>query len=808
MKRVLLGFLLNLVIIISVHSATINVPGDQPTIQAGVDASVSGDTVLVAPGTYIGDGNREIIVSLKDIDIIGVGGAASVIVDADSSGNGFIISDGIVNVKGLSVINSGTAFSADISFITGKRTLNIDSCIIAQNGTGIRVDLSYILSVSLTNSKVLNNGTGFYSGLEDKDFNVSNCLFEGNNMAMFGAFHAINDTIRNGVDGFSGHRTEYGIEHLVEDCVIENMSGVVIGGGSLCTFRRCLIQNNPGSIITHWPDNNKWLEDCVITNNTGNGIRLVNDSEFPSTISLTRCVYANNTDGISGNGHSFAPFSLNIDRCTIVGNLDYAVQTGSQQCAKITNSIVAFNSYGLNIGNDDQINCSDVFSNYGGNYIGYPDQTGINGNISLDPLFCDTASNNYSLRSNSPCLPENNACNTLIGALGIGCIQATIDTIVLLNEENLHVLNHTPLISWSFVDPIIQTEFEIAIGTDNDWAFAEMWNPAPITSPDTFITYNGSPLLDGEIYYGRLKVSNSVAWSEWFEFSFRMNSKPTTPIPLAPIDDSVTNSTPTLWISNAVDAEGDQLFYDFSGNKYTGSGLVYEPLLVGNDIPEGIDSTGLVVTSPLEENALFFWEVRAFDGYEYSSWTTLLTSSFWVNDVNNVPSAPVAINPEETTSPLYNMQPTFNWTESFDVDPFDTVHYKLHLAIDSDFAFETLIDLIPENSYTLTFPLEYKEHYWWKVDAIDKSNNITTSNVLHFWTSCCIGIRGNVDSDALDQIDISDLVFLVAFMFQGGDEPLCMDEANIDGLGVIDISDLVGLATYMFSGGVEPAVCP
>lgn len=78
--------------------------------------------------------------------------------------------------------------------------------------------------------------------------------------------------------------------------------------------------------------------------------------------------------------------------------------------------------------------------------------------------------------------------------------------------------------------------------------------------------------------------------------------------------------------------------------------------------------------------------------------------------------------------------------------------------------------------------------------------------------SCCIGdIRGNVDNSPDDQIDISDLVFLVTYAFQDGIEPLCIEEANIDGsVGepYIDISDIVWLVDYMFQDGLPPAVCP
>ncbi len=78
-------------------------------------------------------------------------------------------------------------------------------------------------------------------------------------------------------------------------------------------------------------------------------------------------------------------------------------------------------------------------------------------------------------------------------------------------------------------------------------------------------------------------------------------------------------------------------------------------------------------------------------------------------------------------------------------------------------------------------------------------------------TSCCVGIRGNVNGDINDNINISDLIFLIAYMFNNGDEPPCTEEADINGSGEtspINVSDVVALIAFMFQEGPAPAVCP
>ncbi len=59
------------------RAATLNVPAQYPTIQAGVNAAANGDTVLVADGTYTGSGNRDIDFLGKNISVTSQHGAAS-----------------------------------------------------------------------------------------------------------------------------------------------------------------------------------------------------------------------------------------------------------------------------------------------------------------------------------------------------------------------------------------------------------------------------------------------------------------------------------------------------------------------------------------------------------------------------------------------------------------------------------------------------------------------------------------------------------------------------------------------------------
>lgn len=84
------------------------------------------------------------------------------------------------------------------------------------------------------------------------------------------------------------------------------------------------------------------------------------------------------------------------------------------------------------------------------------------------------------------------------------------------------------------------------------------------------------------------------------------------------------------------------------------------------------------------------------------------------------------------------------------------------------------------------------------------------------WSSsgCCIGIRGNANGDPDEKVIISDVTFLINYLFgqPNGPAPACAEEGNANGDpdGKIIISDVTYLINYLFGqpNGPEPPPCP
>jgi hypothetical protein len=68
-----------LLLAMAAHAETLLVPSQYPTIQAGINASVDGDTVLVSPGTYV----ENIDFRGKAITVKSELGAVSTIIDGN-----------------------------------------------------------------------------------------------------------------------------------------------------------------------------------------------------------------------------------------------------------------------------------------------------------------------------------------------------------------------------------------------------------------------------------------------------------------------------------------------------------------------------------------------------------------------------------------------------------------------------------------------------------------------------------------------------------------------------------------------------
>jgi hypothetical protein len=149
-----------------------------------------------------------------------------------------------------------------------------------------------------------------------------------------------------------------------------------------------------------------------------------------SAPTIRNCVFVNNSATVGGAVFAHAS-SAQFINCTFAGNMAYygaALCGFSGSTFHLENCLLAFNEQGLPVycleGGLEMVDCTDIYGNTAGDWIEcLTGWSGINGNMSFDPLFCNTGIGDIGISdAASPCLPPNNACGMLIGALGLACM--------------------------------------------------------------------------------------------------------------------------------------------------------------------------------------------------------------------------------------------------------------------------------------------------------------------------------------------------------------------------------------------------
>jgi hypothetical protein len=372
--------LLSLLVFLSAFSlaSTINVPANQPTIQAGINAAKNGDTVLVAPGTYF----ENINFMGKSINVKSSGGAKVTIIDGGhfTSVVTFNTGEGLKSLlKGFTIQHGNASFDGGgilISNASPTITGNVISNNVSCEGGGIRL----LSSAALIQGNTISNNT------------LSNCTGgDGGGISVGGA-------AATGGPQIMGN-------------VIENNTSSGDGGG--------LILN--GAVSTTLKNN--IIRGNMVTFGQGGGIWIVN---YTNVVMVQNLIY-NNT-AMQGSGIYFSlPFgehNLVLVNNTIVGTSSSA--TGSAVYAAGFYDLVQFyNNLLIGASGTSALYCdnsydqtpptltnNDGYSLSGTGIAGAcSSQSGTNGNISADPLFVSATF--FRLTAASPAIDagDNSAPN-------------------------------------------------------------------------------------------------------------------------------------------------------------------------------------------------------------------------------------------------------------------------------------------------------------------------------------------------------------------------------------------------------------
>lgn len=473
------------------HAITIRIQpdgnGDFATIQEGINYAGPGDVVALTDGIYVGPGNRDLDLLGKAIALRSYSGdPEACILDCQGSEadphrgintisgegpqtviqgitirNGWVSGDGIMNQGGgiSCVFASPTLQNLVLEYNTSGGIAggtgggmqcrigspHISNVVFQSNQAGGETAGGsggglYILDASPTLEQVsfLDNktggsyGSGYGAGIcaDSSIVTITDATFSGNRAGgsdyVSGAGGGIYATVSTlAINGtlFDGNWTR------------DSGGGIYASSCDVTVFSTQFLGNSAG-----------------FPSGSGGGM-YVTDPMFTYLEGVT---FARGYVFEVGAGLSCAG-NPTLRNCTFYANDTAFEMAGSamyffgEGAPAIEHTIIAFHEMGIPVeGGNPVLSCCDVYGNWAGDYVGsIAGQDGINGNFSLDPLFCDAVNLDLRIDPDSPCAAGE--CG-LVGAWPSGCEpQGDVGPLQEVREYRLYSSSPNPCTLWTTI---------------------------------------------------------------------------------------------------------------------------------------------------------------------------------------------------------------------------------------------------------------------------------------------------------------------------------------------------------------------